>query len=184
MKLVPNELPSPRLLYTAATEQREEEIVRTAASGRSRLKGTSLFSGNGRAIVIGILLGALAISAAGYVLKHYGVLGEEFTAMRRFLAVRTRSVSVVPKPFDASSDVEVHISPKLLRVTAIALGHPRMAIINGEEVVEGQHVTVDAPDGGVTITLRVVKIREGRIELANGSQILTARLPEDRSVKP
>ena len=173
---MPNELPPPRLLETAATEQREEHVALVRRKGRSRVVGPVQVSGNGRAIVIGILLGGLAISAAGYALKHQGVFGEEFTAVRKFFAVRTRSVSKVPTGPDYSAEVDVHISPKLLRVTAIALGHPRLAIINGEEVVEGQYVTVDVP--GMTIQLRVVEIRDGRIELANGSQIVTARLPE------
>lgn len=174
MKLVPRELPPPRLLETAAVEQPEEHVTLGRWKGRSRLVGPVRFSSS-RAIVFTILSVIVALAAADCSLKYQGVLGEEFTAVRKFLAVRTRSVAV-PTTLDPSSDVAVHLSPKLLRVTAIALGHPRLAIINGEEVVEGQYVTVDAP--GMTIQLRVVEIRDGIIELANGSQILTARLPE------
>ena len=123
------------------------------------------------------MLGALAICAAGYVFTRQSDAEEDLGAVRRFLAVRTRSVSTGPNLSDSPPAVAVQISPKLLRVTAIALGHPRLAVINGQELTEGDSLTVQAPDAAVAVTLRVLKIRDGLIELANGSQIVTVRLP-------
>jgi hypothetical protein len=79
----------------------------------------------------------------------------------------------------------VQISPDLLRVTAIALGHPRLAVINGKEVTEGDSVTVRAANGGIEVTLRVVKIGDGSIQLTDGSQIVTTRISHnERKPKP
>ena len=70
----------------------------------------------------------------------------------------------------------VQLSTDVIRVTAIALGHPRLAVINGRSVTEGDTVTVHTPNHAVAVTLRVVKIADGRIDLTDGTQTVSARL--------
>jgi hypothetical protein len=170
--------PAPRLLETAAVEARPSSDT-SRTSPRAKLRGSGTLRGNGRAIFMGLLLGALFISVAGYVHTHYHPLDGRFDAVRRFLVVRTHDVSN-PTGSNDRPLLRVHIGPELLRVTAIALGHPRLAVINGKEVAEGDFITVKAYGGAVSATLKVENISEGRIELSNGSEIVTTRLPTPR----
>ena len=43
-------------------------------------------------------------------------------------------------------------------------------------MTEGENLVVHAPNMSVAVTLRIVKISDGYIELANGRQTITARL--------
>jgi hypothetical protein len=61
-------------------------------------------------------------------------------------------------------------------VTAISLGHPRLAIINGQQVAEGEWITVHTPVASVALSLKVLRIGDGRIDLSDGTQEITARL--------
>jgi hypothetical protein len=61
-------------------------------------------------------------------------------------------------------------------VTAIALGHPRLAVINNKPVTEGDTIVVHAPTRSVALTLRVVKISDGRIDFSDGTQVFSAQL--------
>jgi hypothetical protein len=179
MDLVRQTGESPRLLNTAArivpaTDSRNQE-----RGSNFRLAGASLFSGNGRAIFIGLILGALALTGGAYIVRHHQQAQADFEAFRKFVAVRTRSVAPATKTITHQPKITVQISPDLLRVTAIALGHPRLAVVNGKEVTEGDSITVRAPTGGVEVTLRVVKIGDGSIQLTDGSQIVTTRMSHD-----
>jgi len=175
MQLIPNYPRAAALLESVAAQPLADIIPPTVPDFRSKLKRSGSLGGNGRAIFLGLLLGALAISAAGYVHSRYPAVAPEFIVLsRKFLAVRTKTV--VPAKDSSPDRLSVEVGPELLRVTAIALGHPRLAVINGKELAEGDTLTVQDRRGGVTVTLRVVKIADGAIELANGSHIVTTRL--------
>jgi hypothetical protein len=173
MQLIPNIKPAPRLLNTAAREAASSAA--NSKPSKHRLQRAGTFGGNGRAIFIGLLLGAVAVSAVGYLRSTDADGDTHLASVRKFFAVRTRSVLV--RTMDgAGAPLRVHIDPSMLRVTAIALGHPRLAIINGKEVAEGESITLNSANGGITVTMRVVNIVEGRIELTDGTQIITAPL--------
>lgn len=70
----------------------------------------------------------------------------------------------------------VQIRADLIHVTAISLGHPRLAIINGQQVAEGDRITVHTPTASVALSLKVLRIGDGRIDLSDGTQEITARL--------
>ena len=176
MQLIPNVKPAPRLLNSAAAEIKARTSAANVKASKHRLKRSGTFGGNGRAIFIGLLLGALVVAAAGY-LRSTDLAGETHLAsVRKFFAVRTSSVLVPTERTDKGAALRVQIDPSMLRVTAIALGHPRLAIINGKEVTEGDSITLNSPDGGISVTMRIVNIVEGRIELTDGTEIITAPL--------
>jgi hypothetical protein len=62
------------------------------------------------------------------------------------------------------------LSPQGLHLTAISLGKPRLAIINGQQLGEGDLVKSAAGK------LRISKISDGEIELSDGTQTITAYL--------
>ncbi len=178
MHVVPHQEPSPRLLSTAALAV-ENRDGRSGKGSKARLQREGMFTGNGRAIFVGLALGALLISATAFLANHHHAFDSELAAMRKFFAVRTRTV-VTPSHPAGAKRVAVDLSAASLRVTAIALGHPRMAIINGKEIVEGDSLTVQSRDAGVSVTLKVLKIADGEIDLTDGSQIVTTRMLSHR----
>ena len=177
MQLLQRDDPAPRLLYTAALEAPPGSTPADGARVKSKLKRAGGFGGNGRAIFFGLLLGGLGVSAAGYVFTRFHPPDLQLEGVRRFLAVRTHKIAEHNSPADVGSLLKVQLSPELIRVTAIALGHPRLAIINGNEVMEGDTVTVKGYGGTVSVTLTVVKISEGKIDLTDGTRVITTRLP-------
>jgi uncharacterized protein HemX len=175
MRLISQKTPTPRLLSTVVPHVREKPPER--ASMRSRLKGASLFTGNGRAIFLGLLAGAALICIVGFLYRRQQVARQHAEEERKMVTVSTQSVSR-PEP------IVVQISADLIHVTAISLGHPRLATINGRTVAEGEYITVHTPTANVAVTLRVLKISDGRIELSNGPQLITARLEIPSALHP
>lgn len=167
MRLISQKLPAPRLLSTVVPDLHEKPPERV--SMRSRLKSVSLFSGNGRAIFIGLVAGAVLICAVGILYKRNQAARRQAEEARQLMAVSTHSISS-PEP------IVVKISADLIHVSAISLGHPRLAIINGQLVAEGERITVHAPSASVAVTLKVVRIGDGQIELSDGTQVIKARL--------
>jgi hypothetical protein len=167
MRLISQTRPSPRLLTTVAPDMREKPAER--ASMRSRLKSVSLFSGNGRAIFLGIALGAALLTMISVAYVRRTEARRHAEEERKLLPVSTQSLST-PQP------IVVKISADLIRVSAISMGHPRLAIINGQFVSEGEKITLHAPTASVAVTLQVIKISDGQIELSDGVQVIKARL--------
>ncbi len=91
------------------------------------------------------------------------------------VAASTDSVSSSAFESATPAPIVVQIAAEHIRVTAISLGHPRLAVINGQQVGEGDFVKIRAPTR-VEVQLQIVKIADGRIELSDGTQIISARL--------
>jgi hypothetical protein len=176
MHLVPHRGPTPRLLNSVVIEPRAGKPDDAASDVRSRLQGASLFSGNGRAIFLGILVGAAALSAIGFLYSRHRTSIQYEEARLKLLNVSTESLSASRNAQVALAPIMVQVRADMLHVTAISLGHPRMAIINGQQVAEGELVTVHTPTAFVALTLKVLTIGDGRIELTDGTQVITARL--------
>ena len=176
MRLLPLRGPAPRLLNSVVAEPRAAKPGDAASDVRSRLQGASLFSGNGRAIFLGILLGAAALSAIGFLYSRHRASIQYEEARLKLLNVSTESLSASRHAQVTPAPIMVQVRADMLHVTAISLGHPRMAIINGQQVAEGELVTVHTPTASVALTLKVLTIGDGRIDLTDGTQVITARL--------
>jgi hypothetical protein len=70
------------------------------------------------------------------------------------------------------------ISPDAIHVTAISLGQPKLAIVNGKQLGEGDELVASAT------RLRLVKISDGEIELSSGAQVILARLAPPKPSAP
>jgi hypothetical protein len=95
--------------------------------------------------------------------------------MRRLIPVGTHRISgegqaSPPEP------IIVQLNENLIQVSTIALGHPRLAVINGKQVAEGDTITVHTPTRSVAMTLRVIDIADRKVKLSDGKQIITAHL--------
>jgi len=175
MRLISQQAPPPRLLSTVVPEVRERPPE--GAGMKSRLKSVSLFSGNGRAIFLGIAFGAVLLSTISVVYVRRQAAQRHAEEELKLLAVSTHSISP-PEP------IVVKISADLIHVSAISLGHPRLAIINGQLVGEGEQITVHTPSASIAVSLRVLKISDGNIELSDGTQVIVARLELTPPPKP
>lgn len=112
----------------------------------------------------------------GFVYSRHRAATQYEEASRKLLNVSTRSLSASQHSQVTPAPILVQMRADLLHVTAISLGHPRLAIINGQQVAEGDRVTVYTPTASLALTLKVLRIGDGRIDLSDGTQVITARL--------
>jgi hypothetical protein len=175
MELIPSKLPERRLSSIAPEPERLEDRE-AAADSPFELGGSRFFGGNGRAIFIGLIAGGILLSAAGYAFVRHERAQREAITVPRLLNVVTHTVSGSPHTVTPPAPVVVQVDSDVIRVSAIALGHPRLAVINGRAVGEGDTITVHTPVHSVAMTLRVVRIADGRVDLTDGTQTIHARL--------
>jgi hypothetical protein len=163
MKLLPNQLPRPRLLTSIEASPPPEPVTPPRSKHRTPF-------------IIGTLVISLVILAAAYFLYGRNAIGTEAYFVRRLIHVVTHTVSSGSQPSRPPEPVTVQLTADVVQVTAIALGHPRLAVINGKQVAEGDTITVHTPIRSVTITLRVLRISDRQVELSDGTQRVVARL--------
>jgi hypothetical protein len=158
MRVILHTSPLPRLLISVAPEKSLDQVDLS-----SSFKDTSSCSGNGRAI-LGIALIVLALSIIPYVYIRYQASKDSAELAPGLIAVEIANESTVP------------ISAAMVHVTAISLGDPSLAIVNGKRVAEGDLVPLHTSWPAVIVKLRVLKIADGQIDLTDGTQVLTVHL--------
>ena len=174
MRLLPNQIPPERLLNSM--EAQESTSTEAASDSPFVLKGAGVMSGNARWVFIGAILGALLFSIGGIILnRQIGKEGDR-SHFPTFIKARTQGLAESPGSTAPPAPIVVELSADMVRVSAIALGHPRLAVINGKTVTEGDSVTLQAPNASIALILRVVKIGDGAINLSDGKRMFSARL--------
>jgi hypothetical protein len=137
-----------------ADQQSSDEVIAEESSTSRRLL-----------VVLTILLG-LAIFAAGAIY---------WLETRKFPVV----VAISPPdgrdkdPLGKQSAV-VPVSPDLLHVTSIALGTPRLTIVNGKRLAEEDWLVIKTPAGEASV--RVISIQDGLVRFKHGGETIDARL--------
>lgn len=71
-------------------------------------------------------------------------------------------------------DALVPLSPDLIHVTSIALGTPRLAIVNGKRLAEEDWLVVKTPLGEASV--RVISIQDGFVRFKHGGNTIEAKL--------
>ena len=173
MQLVPNQIPPERLI--CSMEAQESTSTEAAADSPFVLKGAGMMSGNGRWIYIGLLIGAMIISIGGLIFGRHMQNERERFSFPTFIKARTDHLAG-PGSTEPPAPIVIQLSADMVRVSAIALGHPRLAVINGRTVAEGDNVTLQAPNSAVALVLRVMKIGDGSIDLSDGTKMFSAHL--------
>jgi len=183
MQLVPDNMPRPRLISSIDPD----ETVSGAASGSvspSKETPAPAPAGNRRWLYIGIFVGAAALSIFALTFaQHAGNQGNRFD-FPTFIKARTRDLTAAPASAASPAPIVIELSNDMVRVSAISLGHPRLAIINGKPVTEGDAVTLQAPKSSIGVTLRIVRIGDGSIDLSDGRKMFSARLTIPSPPKP
>ena len=70
--------------------------------------------------------------------------------------------------------VLVPVSPDLLHVTSIAMGNPRLTIVNGKRLAEEDWQVIKTAAGEAS--LRVISIQDGLVKFKHGGETIDARL--------
>ncbi len=68
----------------------------------------------------------------------------------------------------------IPLSPDLIHVTSIALGNPKLAIVNGKRLAEEDWLVVKTPQGEASV--RVISIQDGFVRFKHGGNTIDARL--------
>jgi hypothetical protein len=76
----------------------------------------------------------------------------------------------------------IPLSPDLIHVTSIALGNPRLTIVNGKRLAEEDWLVVKTPKGEASV--RVVSIQDGFVRFKHGGETIDARLQLVAETKP
>lgn len=176
MRLVPSKMPEPKLISSVVPEAEEKTSLSEGAEWPFALGGSRLFAGHGRAILIGIAAGVVVICFAGAIFHRHHRLKPEELAVPKVLSVVTRKIFGSSHSGATPVPLVVKIDADVLHISAIVLGHPRLAVINGRTVAEGDTIVVHTPTRAVAVTLRVLKISEGQVQLSDGTQVVMARL--------
>jgi hypothetical protein len=141
------------------------------------LGGVGFLCGPASRLFLGIIMGGAAIFAAGHIYKMHERTAAAAEAPPALLATtRTDVVSASQHEIVSPAPIVVQIDSNLIHVTAIAMGHPRLAVINGQTVAEGGHVKLSSPVVPAAVSLRVVKIGDGTVQLTDGRQKIVAHL--------
>ena len=168
MGLLPSDKPRSRLFESIAGPEyaaAREPVSRAISSGRRLLR---LFYRGVAAV--------LMLSGVVFWYTRHGAVHDEAIAIRKLIAVGTRVLSSAAHPAVPPTPIVVQLSTDLVQVTSIALGHPRLAVINGKQVSDGDTIVVHTPTRSVAITLRVLEISDRQVKLSDGTQQVTAHL--------
>ena len=150
--------PKSRIIYSdslAAEPQTSSEIEDDASPvGRSFL------------FVLGIIF-LCALVAAGAI---YWIESRHFPVV---VAISPPDRPLHPDPLGDRGAL-VPISPDMLHVTSIALGNPRLTIVNGKRLAEEDWLVVKTPNGEASV--RVISIQDGFVRFKHGGETFDARL--------
>jgi hypothetical protein len=175
---------TPRLLSSAGFERVPGQDKGEPDTGCA-LKRSGIFCGLSRHLFLGILLGALLLSLVGAFYTHRRQLKRNLFGAdpspppRVSLPVVPKQVSAAPVPLSTPAHVIIHITPEVLHLTSIALGHPRLAVVNGRSFAEGDKLTVHIGNDVGAVTLTVIRIADGSVELTDdGVHIITVKFEQ------
>jgi len=123
-------------------------------------------SGPSFVFVLGIIF-LCALVAAGAI---YWIESRHFPVV---VAISPPDRPLHPDPLGNRGGL-VPISPDMLHVTSIALGNPRLTIVNGKRLAEEDWLVVKTPNGEASV--RVISIQDGFVRFKHGGETIDARL--------
>jgi len=131
-------------------------------------------SGKHFLIVLLILFGLAAFAAGSvywYQTRHFPVV----------VTITPPDRPLHPDPLGDRGAL-VPISPDMLHVTSIAMGKPRLTIVNGKRLAEEDWLVVKTPNGEASV--RVVSIEDGQVRFKHGGETIDAHLQAIQSPAP
>jgi hypothetical protein len=157
LQVVHGSEPQSKIIHSdslTADEQASSEVIDEESSAGQRL------------LVLLLIFLGLAISAAGTI---YWIQSRNFPVVVAISPPDSRDKD----PLDNRGAL-IPLSPDLLHVTSIALGNPRLTIVNGKRLAEQDWLVVKTPQGEASV--RVVLIQDGLVRFKHGGETIDARL--------
>lgn len=174
MDLLPNKAPTPRLLTSLSPPAPDPRHVLDTTITSVAFSRPGFFSG-ARGWFAATLGSALLVAMAAHNFGWSAALQKHQREVR-MLPVATHRLAAAPHSIETPAPVTIQYAPEMLHVSAIALGHPRLAVINGRALAEGDPLVLHAPTRNVAVTLLVTRIADGYVDLTDGTQTITAHL--------
>ncbi len=157
MNVVQRSEPKSKIIYsdslTGDPQTSSEAIEEESSSGKRLLT------------LLAIVLG-LAVFAAGTI---YWVQARHFPIVVAISPPEGRDKDLL-----GNKSALIPLSPDLIHVTSIALGTPRLTIVNGKRLAEEDWLVVKTPQGEASV--RIVSIQDGFVRFKHGGETIDARL--------
>lgn len=164
MRTVQRSEPRSRIIYSIQADQQpaREVVTEDPTAGRHFL------------FVLLILFGLAAFAAGSiywYQTRHFPVV----------VTIAPPDRPLHPDPLGNRGSL-VPISPDSLHVTSIAMGNPRLTIVNGKRLAEEDWLVVKTPNGDASV--RVLSIQDGMVRFKHGGATIDAPLQVVQSPAP
>jgi hypothetical protein len=117
-------------------------------------------------LVLLIIVLGFALCAAGVI---YWIQSRQYPVV-----VAISPPDIRDKDSTGKRGVLIPLSPDLIHVTSIALGNPRLAIVNGKRLAEEDWLVIKTPNGEASV--RVISIQDGFVRFKHGGNTIDARL--------
>jgi hypothetical protein len=184
MDIVRTKIPAPRLLSSVAPLPADKGPVIDSDVSGARLSRSGVFCGTSRWWFVGILLGGGLVIFSAHTFHDRYITYQQHQRELRLLQVQTQRLAAAPHSSETPLPMVIRYSPEMLQISAIALGHPRLAVINGRTLTEGDSVLLHTPTHNVAVSLRVTKIADGHVDLSDGMHTITAHLRIPSTKRP
>jgi hypothetical protein len=171
MQVIFNTSPVPRLLDSAVEAPPVTKPPKDQIAPAPVIQAAAPSSGHGRAVFLRIVLGVSVLLAGAFLYSRH-----QATKIPEAVTPGFITVSVPGQP-------KITITPAMIHVTAVSLGKPRLALINGQQAGEGDHVTVRLSTSDA-VKLEVLRIADGEVEIGDERQSITARVEAPTAKNP
>jgi hypothetical protein len=162
LRLARQDGPRPRLLQSAVTNP--ELQVPSGAAVPPPASSRAL------RITLIVAVALFLIAAIGGIL--YWIQSRRYPVVVTIGVPEERAAANVP----GSDKLQplVPVRPEMLHVTSIALGEPRLTIVNGKRLGEGDWLVLNTPLGAASV--RVISIEDGLVRFRHGGETIDVKL--------
>lgn len=138
-------------------------------------EGASESSAFRRVLIVLVILLGIPILAGGAI---YWVFARNSAVV---FAINPADKPAKPDPLGDRGAL-VPITADMLHVTSIALGTPRLAIVNGKRLAQEDWLVVKSTTGEASV--RIISIEDGVVRFKQGKQTIEARLQVTHAATP
>lgn len=163
LRLVPGQNRQDRIVYSAVTP------IESRPVDPPKEEEPRHFFTFGRIVLFTGILLVLMVIAFGVI---YRAQSERFPVVVT-IGMPEKKPQIEDVPLDKTARL-VPVTPDMLRVTSIALGEPRLTIVNGKRLAEGDALAIATPLG--TATLRVQLIQDGLVRFRHGGETIDVKM--------
>jgi len=165
MRVIPHTTPIPKIISSVVPDRATEQTLSASIEEPSKFASTLR-------VIFSITLAASCLAMLPFVYLKYQSSKNPSALAPGLIAVQTKDGNTLP------------LSASMFHVTAISLGNPPLAVVNGRNVAVGDHISVNSSRPNAVVKVEVASIADGQVQFAYGDQSLTARLEPPSLTKP